>query len=286
MDYRLVPRVCTGLRCLEELACFRFDFLGSGLPREAAYRMQDIPIGKKEVEMTRHLRLAGFLAFAILLIPLCTLGQTIVTGGLSGTITDASGGTVEGANLTLKNAATGETYTATSSGGGVYHFAFLKPGNYTLTVSKEGFKSVTESVMIQLGQVASANVALEVGSTTTTVEVTSEGALLQTENANITSDFNTKQIQETPNPGGDITYIAQVAPGVSMNNSTGGGFGNFSTFGLPATSNLFTINGNDYNARFLKLNNSGSSNLLLGGNEIQEVAVFTNPYTGQYPPHH
>jgi hypothetical protein len=232
--------------------------------------------------MTRYLRLAGFLAFAMLLIAWCTSGQTIVTGGLSGTITDASGATVEGANLTLKHASTGETFTAASSAGGVYHFAFLKPGNYTLTVSKDGFKGASLSVEIQLGQVATANVALEVGSTTTTVEVTAQGGLLQTENANITTDFNTKQIQETPNPGGDITYIAQVAPGVAMNSSTGGGFGNFSTFGLPATSNLFTINGNDYNDAFLNLNNSGSSNLLLGGNEMQEVAVVNNAYTGQY----
>ena len=67
-----------------------------------------------------------------------------------------------------------------------------------------------------------------------------------------------------------------------MNNSTGGGYGNFSAFGLPATSNLFTINGNDYNDAFLNLNNSGSSNLLLGGNELQEVAVVSNGYTGQY----
>src|SRR5260370_2380124 len=181
MDYRLVPRVCTGLRSFEELAFFPFDFLGSGLPSKAAYRIQNLPITKKEVEMTRHLRLAGFLAFAMLLIPLCTLGQTIVTGGLSGTITDASGGTVEGANLTLKNAATGETYTTPSSGGRVYHFACLKPGNYTLTVSKEGFKSVTESVMIQLGQFARANVALQVASTTTTLQLTSPAHLLHTD---------------------------------------------------------------------------------------------------------
>ena len=63
---------------------------------------------------------------------------------------------------------------------------------------------------------------------------------------------------------------------------TGGGYGNFSTFGLPGTSNLFTLNGNDYNDPFLNLNNSGSSNLLLGGNELQEVAVVNNGYTGQY----
>ena len=51
---------------------------------------------------------------------------------------------------------------------------------------------------------------------------------------------------------------------------------------MPATANLFTINGNDYNDPFLNLNNSGASNLLLGSNEVQEVAVVSNGYTGQY----
>jgi hypothetical protein len=223
-----------------------------------------------------------FIVWMLLISVNTAPSQTIVTGGLSGVVTDPSGSTVEGANLTLKSAATGGTFTATSSAGGVYQFSFLKPGEYALTVSKDGFKTAAQTVTIQLGQVMTANVALEVGSTSVTVEVTTQGALLQTENANIATSFDTKQIQEVPNPGGDITYIAQVAPGVGMNNSTGGGFGNFSTFGLPATSNLFTINGNDYNDAFLNLNNSGSSNLLLGGNEVQEVAVVNNAYTGQY----
>ncbi len=64
--------------------------------------------------------------------------------------------------------------------------------------------------------------------------------------------------------------------------NTGGTYGNFSAFGLPATSNLFTLNGNDENDPFLNLNNSGSSNLLLGQNEVQEVAVVSNGYTAQY----
>ena len=133
-----------------------------------------------------------------------------------------------------------------------------------------------------LGQIATGNLKLELGSGAVTVEVTGQGALLQTEDANISSNFDTNQIQNVPNPGGDITYVAQTAPGITMNNSTGGGYGNFSAFGLPGTSNLFTINGNDYNDAFLNLNNSGSSNLLLGGNELQEVAVVSNAYTGQY----
>src|SRR5260370_34258055 len=67
-----------------------------------------------------------------------------------------------------------------------------------------------------------------------------------------------------------------------MNTSSGGGFGNFSAFGLPGTANLFTINGNDYNDPFLNLNNSGASNLLLGANEYEKVTVVSNAYTGQY----
>src|SRR6202008_716593 len=123
----------------------------------------------------------------------------------------------------------------------------------------------------------------EVGTSSTIVEVTGEQTpLLQTENANIATTFDTRTVQSIPNPGNDITYIAQTAPGVSMNTSSGNGYGNFSAFGLPGTSNLFTVNGNDYNDPFLNLNNSGASNLLLGGNDVQEVAVVSNGYTGQY----
>jgi len=64
--------------------------------------------------------------------------------------------------------------------------------------------------------------------------------------------------------------------------STGSGYGNFSSHGLPGVSNLFTINGNDYNDAFLNLNNSGASNLLLGANEVQEAAVVQNAYSVQY----
>ena len=212
-----------------------------------------------------------------------SFAQSIVTGGISGTVTDQTGAVVTGVKLTLVNPAIGATYSATSSASGEFNFALLKPGQYTLTVAKDGFKTATRTVTVVLGTTVTVNTALEVGSSATTVEVNADtGAQLQTENANISTSYEIKQIQEVPNPGGDITYVAQTAPGVTMNNATGGGYGNFSTFGLPATSNLFTVNGNDYNDPFLNLNNTGSSNLLLGGNELQEVSVTNNAYTGQY----
>ena len=87
-------------------------------------------------------------------------------------------------------------------------------------------------------------------------------------------------IENLPNPGGDITYFAQTAPGVVMN--TDGGNGNFSAVGMPGTSNLFTINGMNDNDPFLSVNNSGASNLMLGSNDISEANVINNAYSGQY----
>jgi hypothetical protein len=219
---------------------------------------------------------------ALLLLPGISLAQSVVTGGISGVVTDPTGAVIVGATVNLKNNATGESFTTTTGTSGSFQFTLLKPGNYVVSASQSGFKQTTESLEVLLGQTVAANLKLEIGSGAVTVEVTGQGALLQTEDANISSNFDTQMIQNVPNPGGDITYVAQSAPGVTMNNSTGGGYGNFSAFGLPATANLFTVNGNDYNDAFLNLNNSGSSNLLLGGNELQEVAVVSNAYTGQY----
>lgn len=227
-------------------------------------------------------KMIALLTVLAMIIPGLASAQSVVTGGVTGAVTDPSSGVIVGATVTLKSADTGETQVAVTNSSGIYSFPLLKPGHYDLTVSRDGFTTARLGVDVILGQVVAANVKLEAGSVSTTVEVTSQGPLLQTEDANITSNFETQQIQNVPNPGGDITYVAQTAPGISMNNATGGGYGNFSAFGLPGTSNLFTVNGNDYNDAFLNLNNSGSSNLLLGGNELQEVAVVSNGYTGQY----
>src|ERR1700756_276833 len=225
---------------------------------------------------------AILLAIGLLAIGAGTNAQSIVTGAINGTVTDASGAIVEGANVTVVSEATQETRTTVTGPGGTFQFSLLKPGRYSISVEKTGFRKAVQKSEVQLGQTATANAKLEVGEATQTVEITENIPLLQTEDANITSNVDLRTLENIPNPGGDLSYIAQIAPGVTMNTSNGGGFGNFTAFGLPATANLFTINGNDYNDPFLNLNNSGASNLLLGSNEVQEVAVVSNAYTGQY----
>ena len=92
-----------------------------------------------------------------------------------------------------------------------------------------------------------------------TVEVSAgEVPLIHVDDAQISSTFTMEQVENLPNPGNDLTFVAQTAPGSVMN--TQGGYGNFSSFGLPGTANTF-VNGGYYNDPFLNVNNSGATNL-------------------------
>src|SRR5271154_2907671 len=207
--------------------------------------------------------------------------QTQTTGDVAGVVTDASGAVVPGAKVVLKSNDRGSEQDVTTSKDGVYRFCLLAPGSYTVIVSAAGFQTSQQVVQISLGQIATADIHLAVGASTSTVAVSEEAPLVESENGNVSSTLSEKQIQEMPNPGNDITYSAQLAAG-TVANTAGGGLGNFSSFGISATANLFTLNGMDDNDPFLSLNNSGATNLTLGNNEVQEVSVTTNGYSGEY----
>jgi hypothetical protein len=229
--------------------------------------------------------LACVAIFTCALVPFGSMApaahaQSLVSGDISGTVEDPAGAAVVGATVKLTSKETGTTFTTTTSATGAYRFSLLKPGAYTIAVSATGFKETSTSAVIAVGVVATANVQLTVGAASETVEVNAGAQLLQPDSAELSTEFEYEQLQSVPNPGGDITYVAQTAPGAVMN--TGGGYGNFEVFGLPATSNNFTMNGMQVNDPFLNLNNSGPSNLLLGLNDVQEVNVVTNAYGVQY----
>ncbi|MGO4885977.1 MAG: carboxypeptidase regulatory-like domain-containing protein [Bryobacteraceae bacterium] len=231
--------------------------------------------------MQFHRKIAFGLVAALMLFTLpMALTQTITTGDVVGTIKDTTGAVVPGAEVTLKSIDFGDTRTVTSDATGAFRFTFLKPGNYTISASSAGLKTEVQKLAVEVGQVNNLELTAKVQATQEVVEVAASGALIETENANLSTTYNTTQMEELPTPGGDMTTIAFTAPGVVV--STGMGYGNFSAHGLPGISNLFTINGNDYNDAYLNLNNSGASNLMLGTNEVQEAAVVQNAYSVQY----
>ncbi len=206
--------------------------------------------------------------------------QTLTTGDITGTITDISGAVVPNATVTLKNLDNGQTRTATPNGSGEYRFTTLTAAHYQISATSPGLKSDTGNVQISIGQVTAIDLKLQPENSTTIMQVTEAVPLVQNDNANLATTFSTNQLENLPAPGNDMTAYAFTAPGVTI--STGGGYGSFSAFGLPAVANLFTINGNDNMDPYLNLNNSGASNLTLGSNELSEAAVVINGYTGQY----
>ncbi|HUZ45947.1 MAG TPA: carboxypeptidase regulatory-like domain-containing protein [Terriglobia bacterium] len=218
--------------------------------------------------------------FFFFLFPAKTLAQSTTTGAIAGQIIDPSRAVVPNATVTLKNMETGAPRTATTGSNGTYHFAFLEPGNYTVSATASGFQTTIRPVTVTVGQTITADIELQVGLSRQSVTVTSETPLVQTTNGNIATTINQLQISQIPNPGNDMTFIAQMSPGAVMN--TGAGYGHISLYGLPATSNVFTVNGmNDMDPLF-NVNNSGATDLMLGQNDIREVTVVTNGYSGEY----
>ena len=227
---------------------------------------------------------ATWLAIAIVgamtVASLPALGQSTITGDITGIVTDPSGAAVPNATVTLKNTETGATQTRTTSAQGAYRFPLLNPGTYAVSAQAQGFSTQQQNVAVTVGQASTVNMQLALASASQTVEVTAEGGTVQTENGNISTTFTAQQIANVPNPGNDLSYIVQTAPGAVMN--TQAGYGNSAVYGTPATSNLFTINGMNENDPFLNLNNSGATNLLLGQNDVQQATVVSNGYSGQY----
>src|SRR3989454_719063 len=206
--------------------------------------------------------------------------QTTISGELVGLITDPSDAVVPDADVEIRDLAKGTIQTTKSDQEGVYRFFFVAPGRYTLTVTHGGFRDETRTVDVLLGPPVSANVRLAIARVSTKLTVSDEAPLIRAENGDVSTTVTQKQISEIPNPGNDLTYIAQTTPGVVMNTETS--FAVFSSLGMPGTSNLFTVDGMNQNETASNTGLTGASNLMLGQNQIQEATVVSIGYSGQF----
>jgi hypothetical protein len=229
------------------------------------------------IQATHMLSLVATFLFVALVYCASAFAQTLTTGAIAGTVTDPTGAVVPNAKVTVTSLGTGSARTVTTGPAGSYTVPQLTPGDYRVRVEATGFRTNERGpITLIVSQIADVDITLEIGKATEVVEVSSQAALIQTLNPNTTTTVTSSQISQLPNPGGDLTFLAQVAPGALMNSS--GGYGNVEYNGLPSGANNFTIDGLDDNDPFLNLNNSGATNLLLGMDAIQEVTVNTTSY--------
>ncbi len=134
-----------------------------------------------------------------------------------GRVSDPTGAVISGAVVKVTNEATGAGFDTTSDDGGRFVTPnILKPGNYKVEVSRDGFKTkVTSGVLLQIGDVQEVNVTLEVGAAGETITVTSEAPQLETETSNRGDVITGRQVTELPLRDRNFTNLATLTPGVS-----------------------------------------------------------------------
>jgi hypothetical protein len=238
--------------------------------------------------MTHLLRMALILAVVASLSPPQALGQGETTSAIVGQVRDTTNAVVPGATVTIANPETGLRRSAETDGAGRFNFPQLKPGTYSVKVEAQGFEPrQNDDVVSGLGQKQTVDVILKVARSNETVEVSSQAPLINPEDANTSTTLNAPALENLPNPGGDLTYPLQFAPGALINTAGSGndfvggtnGFGNVEFNGLPALSNGYIVDGLETNDPLTNLNSGLSTNLVLGLNSISDVTVNTLSYS-------
>jgi hypothetical protein len=158
----------------------------------------------------------SFLCFIlILLIPSSALGQ-VYSGSLTGVIKDPSGAVVPGAEVKLTDANKGYSFDVKTDESGRYLLRSLPPSTYNLSVTTSGFRNYLQSgIVLDVGQNASIDVALQLGEQSNTLEVTSESTLLQTEDAVTGQTINRTFANDLPLIGRYIMDLVYLTPGIT-----------------------------------------------------------------------
>ncbi|HVC46316.1 MAG TPA: carboxypeptidase regulatory-like domain-containing protein [Terracidiphilus sp.] len=191
---------------------------------------------------------AAWCCAAVFVLALCAAPAHAQYGAsLQGTVTDPTGALVPGATLTLNDKETGRTLTTHSSDSGTFVFSALGPSNYTLVITRDGFKKKSiDNVKILPDQSNGMNVVLEVGAATESVTVNANTQpIIDTENGQVGAAISQNEIAKLPSFGRDVFQLVQLAPGMFGDGSQSGGGGtdnlpgNQGDGGTGATSGVF-----------------------------------------------
>lgn len=194
------------------------------------------------------------------------------TTSLSGVVKDSTGGVLPGATVVVKENSTGATFEAVTSTTGAYRVPALQAGVYTVTATLTGFKTAqVNGVRIALGTPATADVTLEVGQLSETVNVTSSTELINTQTATVASTLNSDQLNRMPTPTRNALNAVTFLPGV---NSTGAN--RDSTInGLPYSFVSITTDGISNNDNFLRSTDGFFASVTPRQDAVEAVTVTT-----------
>ncbi|HEX5283766.1 MAG TPA: TonB-dependent receptor, partial [Bryocella sp.] len=204
-------------------------------------------------------------------------------GGIVGTVYDRSGAVVVGATVTVTDKATGLALTSTTQRDGSFVFNPIKIGTYDVTVEKSGFEKATQpDILVNVGSQVKANITLQAGAVSQTVEVTSALPILQTQTTSVGQSIDAQQVTDLPLNGRNYTYLAQTVAGVTTNNSRVGGTGGFTANGLQWSHNSYILDGIDNNNDSVDFLNGAAFVVLTPPDAVQEVRVQTSNFNAEF----
>ena len=231
-------------------------------------------------------RLAGTIGAVTVMLFLIVTPRTFAQGAgnstVTGTIVD-SGGVVPGASITLTETATGVVRANTSNETGVFRFAALPPGQYSVRVALQGFKPVAvDSFTVDAGAIRDlGRLTLEPGNVTEAIEVTAEVTPVQVSTSQRQSSVTADQLQNIQMKGRDIYGLLAVVPGVQDSNlsrdfTSWTSANNININGAPVTSNNIMIDG-------IAQRDEYGTNAFVNPNidAVAEVQVVANGYTAE-----
>ncbi len=206
------------------------------------------------------------------------------TGGrIRGTVTDASGGAVSGAKISLVNIGTNITREAMTGATGEYLFLEVPVGTYQIDVNQAGFKKfVRKDLVVDLNAVLAVDIALQVGGSTETVEVTGEPPVIDTTTTQLGAVVNSRDVTELPLNARDTYQLLQLQPGVQSQLGNDLFYGSdkpgvVTVNGGRGRSNNYSVNGGDGNDLFANLPAVQPS-----PDTIEEFRVITNSFDAEY----
>jgi hypothetical protein len=220
--------------------------------------------------------LAVLVLFALVLaLPGAALAQR-VTGQIIGTVTDPSGAVLPGVTVTLRGPSIVGEQSTTTSAGGLYRFAALPPGAYTLTFTLGGFAPLSrEALRVQLGQTMEENATLALSGQSEAITVEGGAAVVNTTSNTVSTNYGQEWVKNAPIPRYTFFDLINAAPGVSQQSSDNGQ--RQTSFGSSTNENSYQMDGTDFTAPI-----SGAAWPYPNTDAIEEIEVLSLGAPAEY----
>jgi hypothetical protein len=234
-------------------------------------------MGQRLRALVHALTIPVLLAALVMAGAIPAAAQTATAADMEGVVRDDSGAVIIGAKITVTNIDTGVVRTTTSDDGGRYRVSSLPPGQYKLHAEHTGYAAAErEGLVLQIGQVATIDVRLQVPGVEEVVVVTQAAPIVETARPQLGTVVNRVEIENLPINGREFLDFARTVPGVSGQQTSGQGSG-LSFNGQRGRSNNISVDGADSNGSL-----NGNTRLTLSQEAVREFQVVTNQFAPEF----